>query len=120
MEISDLWYTLVYDSFFTYFRFKHLPKGQPLSDDQLRAALDNITENFKGMASQLQKLGSTQSNENFNNIVASKAPKNRYDVIMLFCEMEFPLGNVAKFYTDDTSTCIYFHKIINFDNHVIM
>lgn len=77
--------------FFIYFRFKHLSKGQPLSGDQLRAALDNIMENSKGMASQLQKLGSTQSNENFNNNVASKAPKNRYDVIMLFCEMEFPL-----------------------------
>lgn len=61
--------------FFIYFRFKHLPKGQPLSGDQLRAALDNITENFNGMSSQLQKLGSTQSNENFNNIVASNKPE---------------------------------------------
>ncbi|XP_061168272.1 uncharacterized protein LOC133177209 [Saccostrea echinata] len=59
------------------FSFKHLSKGQPLSGDQLRTELDNITENYKKMASQLLKLGSTQSNENFNNVVASKAPKNR-------------------------------------------
>lgn len=31
----------------------------------------------KGMASKLQKLGSTQSNENFKNIVSSYVPKNR-------------------------------------------
>lgn len=83
MKISDLWYILAYDSFHIYFIFKHLPKGQPLSGDQLRAALDKITENFKGMTSQLLKLASTQSNENVNNNVGSKALKNRYDVIML-------------------------------------
>lgn len=52
--------------------------------------------------------------------MVSKVLKNRYDVIMLFCEMEFLLGNVVKFYIEDTSICIYFYKIINFDNYVIM
>lgn len=52
--------------------------------------------------------------------MVSKVLKNRYDVIMLFCEMEFLLGNVVKFYIEDMSICIYFYKIINFDNYVIM
>ncbi|CAG2184564.1 unnamed protein product [Mytilus edulis] len=58
-------------------RYKHLPKGEPLSNENLRKHLETVTENYKKRSSQLVDLGSTQSNENFNNIVASKAPKNR-------------------------------------------
>lgn len=56
---------------------KYLPDGKPLKDDMLREALNNITLSLKRILSQLVCLGSTQSNENFNNMVASKAPKNR-------------------------------------------
>ncbi|XP_063436090.1 uncharacterized protein LOC134717530 [Mytilus trossulus] len=59
------------------YRYKHLPKGEPLSNENLRKQLETMTENYKKRSSQLVDLGSTQSNENFNNIVASKAPKNR-------------------------------------------
>ncbi|CAG2241504.1 unnamed protein product [Mytilus edulis] len=59
------------------YRYKHLPKGEPLSNENLRKHLETVTENYKKRSSQLVDLGSTQSNENFNNIVASKAPKNR-------------------------------------------
>ncbi|CAG2225446.1 unnamed protein product [Mytilus edulis] len=58
-------------------KYKHLPKGEPLSNENLRKHLETVTENYKKRSSQLVDLGSTQSNENFNNIVASKAPKNR-------------------------------------------
>ncbi|CAG2213417.1 unnamed protein product [Mytilus edulis] len=57
------------------YRYKHLPKGEPLSNENLRKHLETVTENYKKRSSQLVDLGSTQSNENFNNIVASKAPK---------------------------------------------
>ncbi|XP_021350929.1 uncharacterized protein LOC110448808 [Mizuhopecten yessoensis] len=59
------------------YRYRHLPKGEPLTNENLRKQLETVTENYKKRSSQLVDLGSTQSNENFNNIVASKAPKNR-------------------------------------------
>ncbi|XP_052070080.1 uncharacterized protein LOC127708930 [Mytilus californianus] len=59
------------------YRYKHLPKGEPLTNENLRKQLETVTENQKKRSSQLVDLGSTQNNENFNNIVTSKAPKNR-------------------------------------------
>lgn len=56
------------------YRMKYLPDGKPLKDDMLREALNNITLSLKRILSQLVCLGSTQSNENFNNMVASKEP----------------------------------------------
>ena len=56
---------------------KYLPDGKPLNDEMLREALNRITLSLKRILPQLVWLGSTQSNENFNNMVASKAPKNR-------------------------------------------
>ncbi|CAC5383202.1 unnamed protein product [Mytilus coruscus] len=58
-------------------RYRHLPKGEPLTNENLHKQLETVTENYKKRSSQLVDLGSTQSNENFNIIVASKAPKNR-------------------------------------------
>ena len=60
-------------------RYKHLPQGKPLQSDALRNELKEITKKLQKRASELTCMGSTQANENFNNIVASKAPKNRYD-----------------------------------------
>ncbi|XP_062599938.1 uncharacterized protein LOC134261526 [Saccostrea cucullata] len=59
------------------FRFKHLPNGQQLKADGLRQALEEMVETYKKRADQLVNMGSTQSNENFNFVVSSKAPKNR-------------------------------------------
>ena len=60
-------------------RYKHLPQDKPLQSDALRNELKEITKKLQKRASELTCMGSTQANENFNNIVASKAPKNRYD-----------------------------------------
>lgn len=40
--------------------------------------LQKILDSFINSAERLLKMGSTQGNESFNNIVASKNPKNRF------------------------------------------
>lgn len=40
--------------------------------------LQKILDSFINSADRLLKMGSTQGNESFNNIVASKNPKNRF------------------------------------------
>lgn len=59
------------------YRYKHLPQGKPLCNEALRDELNETTKRLQKKASELICMGSTQANENFNNIVASKAPKNR-------------------------------------------
>lgn len=54
---------------------KNLPYGKPLSDRPLRAALQDLFKIYCGKSDELAMLGSTQTNENFNHMVASKAPK---------------------------------------------
>lgn len=63
---------------YKYYRFKHLPNGKALSGDKLREELDKLAQSYIERADRLLNLGSTQSNESFNNSVASFAPKNRY------------------------------------------
>ncbi|VDI84350.1 Hypothetical predicted protein [Mytilus galloprovincialis] len=75
-QCSPTWCTYVKDP--TKFRFKHLPNGKALSGDKLREELDKLAQNYIERADRLLNLGSTQSNESFNNSVASFAPKNRY------------------------------------------
>lgn len=58
-------------------RFTSLPNGNPLHGDGLRKELETLVEKYKGRIENMRDLGSTQSNENFNNIVSTKAPKNR-------------------------------------------
>lgn len=60
------------------YRFTSLPNGKPLHGDGLRKELETLVEKYKGRIENMRDLGSTQSNENFNNIVSTKAPKNRY------------------------------------------
>lgn len=48
-----------------------------MTDEGLRERLEEITVKMKKRAAQLVNLGSSQANENFNHMVASKAPKNR-------------------------------------------
>ena len=59
------------------FRYKSLPYKKPLQCPRLRATLEGMVSVYKNKASSLAVLGSTQANESFNNIVASKAPKSR-------------------------------------------
>lgn len=59
------------------YRYKHLPQGKPLCNEALRDELNETTKRLQKKASELICMGSTQANENCNNIVASKAPKNR-------------------------------------------
>ncbi|CAC5369589.1 unnamed protein product [Mytilus coruscus] len=59
-------------------RFKHLPNGKALSGDKLKEELDKLAQSYIERADRLLNLGSTQSNESFNNSVASFAQKNRF------------------------------------------
>lgn len=54
---------------------RNLPYGKPLTDQPLRVALEDLFKVYVGKVEELATLGSTQTNENFNHMVASKAPK---------------------------------------------
>ncbi|XP_070561918.1 uncharacterized protein [Ptychodera flava] len=58
------------------YKFKSLPYGRPLNDPVLKEELNSVFEGFQCAADKLANTDSTQANENFNNIVASKAPKS--------------------------------------------
>ncbi|CAC5391995.1 unnamed protein product [Mytilus coruscus] len=59
-------------------KFSSLPHGKPLSDGALQNALRSVFTTYAGNAGKLSSLGSTQPNESFNRIVASKAPKQQH------------------------------------------
>ncbi|CAC5378288.1 unnamed protein product [Mytilus coruscus] len=59
-------------------KFSSLPHGKPLSDGALQNALRSVFTTYAGNAGKLSSLGSTQQNESFNRIVASKAPKQQH------------------------------------------
>lgn len=59
----------------TNYKPKKLPYGKPLSCSLLRSALENLFDKYAGKAEELSNVGSTQLNENFNQMVSSKAPK---------------------------------------------
>nr|XP_034337052.1 uncharacterized protein LOC117692638 [Crassostrea gigas] len=54
---------------------RNLPYGKPPTDQPLRVALEVLFKVYVGKVEELATLGSTQTNENFNHMVASKAPK---------------------------------------------
>ena len=60
------------------YKHEHLPNGQPLTDPELRVSLTQLLTRFAGNASKLAPCGSSQANESFNNIVASKHPKSKH------------------------------------------
>ncbi|XP_043274628.1 uncharacterized protein [Venturia canescens] len=60
------------------YRYKGLPKGQPLSDPVLRSSLTSIFARFARNSEKLVPCASSQANESFNHTVASKAPKSRF------------------------------------------
>jgi len=59
-------------------QYKSLPNGRCLTGDCLRSDLEEVFDNLAQSAGKLSMLESSQANENFNNIAASKAPKTRY------------------------------------------
>ena len=54
---------------------RNLPYGKPLTNQPLRNALETLFSKYAAKANELAAMGSTQINENFNHMVASKAPK---------------------------------------------
>ncbi|XP_061171364.1 uncharacterized protein LOC133180923 [Saccostrea echinata] len=59
------------------FRYKSLPGGRPLQNEDLKQELEDLVSKYRYRTENLSKLGSTQANESFNNLVATKAPKSR-------------------------------------------
>ncbi|CAC5422359.1 unnamed protein product [Mytilus coruscus] len=80
-QCSPTWCTYIKDP--TKFRFKHLPNGKALSGDKLKEELDKLAQSYIERADRLLNLGSTQSNESFNNSVASFAQKTGMPYITL-------------------------------------
>ena len=58
------------------YKISGLANGKPLTDPSLLEEITNIFEIYARNAERLAPCASTNRNENFNNIVASKAPKN--------------------------------------------
>ena len=58
--------------------FPSLPRGQPLSDLECKPKLEALFEQYAKQAEKLVAAGSTQRNENFNQIVSTKHPKNKH------------------------------------------
>ena len=59
-------------------KYSSLPHGKPLSDTALQQSLTSMFTLYAENAEKLSSLGSTQANESFNRIVASKAPKSQH------------------------------------------
>ncbi|CAG2205334.1 unnamed protein product [Mytilus edulis] len=59
------------------FMYKSLPNGKPLKSEGLKVELNNLVTKMIGRSNSLNDLGSTQSNESFNQLVSVKAPKSR-------------------------------------------
>ncbi|KAK3704313.1 hypothetical protein QZH41_007491 [Actinostola sp. cb2023] len=62
------------------YRHRDLPGGKPLSDVNLRAAIEDALNPFDTLdwAKKLADCGSSQANECVNGVVATKAPKTRH------------------------------------------
>ena len=62
------------------YQYKDLPGGKQLSDDNLRAAIENAIKPFQTdeWCEKLANCGSSQANECVNGVVATKAPKIRH------------------------------------------
>ena len=61
------------------YQHRNLPYGRDLQSDDLKKALLKIfVEGLKNQTEKLAFLGSSQANESFNNILATKAPKYKH------------------------------------------
>ncbi|CAC5421129.1 unnamed protein product [Mytilus coruscus] len=59
------------------FKYKSLHGRKCLSNDALNSELRELVQQYNRRAESLQNMGSTQANENFNQIFESKCPKAR-------------------------------------------
>ena len=58
---------------------KNLPYGKDLTSEELKQALLKIyVDGLSSQVDKLAKLGSSQANESFNNLLATKAPKFKH------------------------------------------
>ncbi|XP_071578903.1 uncharacterized protein [Temnothorax nylanderi] len=58
--------------------FKSLPKGKPLFSKSLQTALHGVLMEFTSRVLKVAPGGSSQLNESFNHMVATRAPKSRH------------------------------------------
>jgi DNA polymerase III epsilon subunit-like protein len=59
-------------------KYTRLPRGNCLSGDSLKSDLHGVFLRFANNSEKIAPCGSTQANESFNAIVATKAPKSRF------------------------------------------
>ncbi|XP_043268428.1 uncharacterized protein [Venturia canescens] len=57
---------------------KYLPRGQPLSDTNLKESVSKLFDRFAANADKLAPCASSQANESFNSLVANKHPKSKF------------------------------------------
>lgn len=60
------------------YHHKSLPNGKPLTDFALKIALQNLLKEFTTRVMKIAHGSSSQPNEAFNHMVATKAPKSRH------------------------------------------
>lgn len=61
------------------YKHKGLPNGKPLTSREFRAQLATILGRYAENAEKIAPCGSSQSNESFNNLVATKNPKYKFN-----------------------------------------
>ena len=59
-------------------KLSSLLHGRPLKNKELQTSLTELFTKYEDQSAKLSNLGSTQANESFKGIVASKAPKTRF------------------------------------------
>ena len=64
-----------YDNNPVNFKYKGLPRGEPLKDPKLKQELEKLFDKFAKNADKLAPCASSQANESFNNIALSKNTK---------------------------------------------
>lgn len=69
----------------TNYKPNSLPYRKPLSDQSLQVALESPMNKYTQKADELVETGSTQINESFNLMVASKASKRLQVLELLLC-----------------------------------
>lgn len=60
------------------YQHRNLPRGKDLTSPALKSALEDLFRSYSENSSKLAMQGSSQVNENFNMMVASKAPKSKH------------------------------------------
>lgn len=59
-------------------KYKSLPRGKPLTDKKCKEKLMELFAGYARNANRLAASGSTQQNENLNQVITTKHPKNKH------------------------------------------